>query len=140
MAGTYVIAVRFTAPSLNFILIAAYAPPHAAIEPVLDLIGSCVGRSGSARVVVAGDLNAKHFNWGGGVTDARGTAVMHVLNDPTSDPTFKTPYAESWTDVTLASSAMISRGHDWLVLEDLTLSEHRSGIEGAKGVLEGRWW
>ncbi|XP_037560809.1 uncharacterized protein LOC119439913 [Dermacentor silvarum] len=84
-------------------------------------------------VVVAGDLNAKHSNWGGGITDARGAAVMqlacqcdlHVLNDPTSDPTFATAYTESWIDVTLASSAMISRGHEWAVLEDLTLSDHR---------------
>ncbi|KAH7937636.1 hypothetical protein HPB49_013935 [Dermacentor silvarum] len=133
MTGSYVVAIRVTAPSLDFVLIAAYAPPHAAIEPILDLISDCFGRCDGAMVVVAGDLNAKHSNWGGGITDARGAAVMqlacqcdlHVLNDPTSDPTFETAYAESWIDVTLASSAMISRGHEWAVLEDLTLSDHR---------------
>ncbi|KAH7979548.1 hypothetical protein HPB49_009824 [Dermacentor silvarum] len=131
--GSYVVAIGVTAPSLDFVLIAAYAPPHATIEPILDQISDCIGRCDGAMVVVAGDLNAKDSNWGGVITDARGAAILqlacqcdlHVLNDLTSDPTFETAYAESWIDVTLASSAMISRGHDWAVLEDLTLPDHR---------------
>ncbi|KAH7978437.1 hypothetical protein HPB49_005514 [Dermacentor silvarum] len=79
-----------------------------------------------AGFILGGYLNAKHALWGSETGDLRGTQLvqfayandLHILNHSSSIPTFETPYARSWIDVTLA-------GYRWLISEEETPSDHR---------------
>ncbi|KAH7979096.1 hypothetical protein HPB49_008106 [Dermacentor silvarum] len=48
-----------------------------------------------------------------------------VAVSPASLPTFETPYARSWIDVTLASVSLASAGFTWQVSDRDNLSDHR---------------
>ncbi|KAL3251220.1 hypothetical protein MRX96_055207 [Rhipicephalus microplus] len=128
-----VVAVYCQARDFDFVLISAYAPPHRSMDPTLQAIEETLVKVRTPNVVVAGDFNAKHLVWGPNAGDERGARLLEfaaaneliVLNDPQSRPTYETPYAASWIDVTLASSTAAQSGFQWEVREDLTHSEHR---------------
>ncbi|KAH7970305.1 hypothetical protein HPB49_002457 [Dermacentor silvarum] len=83
--------------------------------------------------VLGGDFNAKHALWGPVVDDERGAQLvqflcgnnLHILNHSDSIPTFETPYARSWIDVTLASISLVRNGYQWFISQEDTLSDHR---------------
>ncbi|KAL3243053.1 hypothetical protein MRX96_020728 [Rhipicephalus microplus] len=101
--------------------------------PTLQAIEETLLKVRTPNVKVAGDFNAKHLVWGPNAGDERGARLLEfaaaneliVLNDPQSRPTYETPYAASWIDVTLASSTAVQSGFQWEVRQDLTHSEHR---------------
>ncbi|KAH7933808.1 hypothetical protein HPB49_017427 [Dermacentor silvarum] len=141
-----VVAVSCEGPGQSFILVATYAPPHRPLDPILDELAQCFSRFPSRAFILAGDFNAKHPLWGPAPSDARGVQLvqfacaneLRVLNSPDSPPTFDTPYASSWIDVSLASLSLTRAGFAWSVSDSDTLSDHRylefsfSGMPGVR--------
>ncbi|KAH7986374.1 hypothetical protein HPB49_025988 [Dermacentor silvarum] len=129
----HVVAVGCESAGQAFIVIATYAPPHRPIDPILDELNQCFSRYSSSNVILAGDFNAKHALWGPPPGDPRGVQLVQfacandlcILNSPDSPPTFETPYAHSWIDVTLASVPLTRNGYMWSVSDADTLSDHR---------------
>ncbi|KAH7986113.1 hypothetical protein HPB51_026711 [Rhipicephalus microplus] len=103
------------------------------MDPTLQAIEETLLKVRTSNVVVAGDFHAKHLVWGPNAGDERGARLLEfaaaneliVLNDPQSRPTYETPYAASWINVTLPSFTAVQSGFQWEVREDLTHSEHR---------------
>ncbi|KAH7985890.1 hypothetical protein HPB49_026232 [Dermacentor silvarum] len=141
-----VVAVSCEGPGQSFILVATYAPPHRPLDPILDELAQCFSRFPSRAFILAGDFNAKHPLWGPAPSDARVVQLvqfacaneLRVLNSPDSPPTFDTPYASSWIDVSLASLSLTRAGFAWSVSDSDTLSDHRylefsfSGMPGVR--------
>ncbi|XP_075530117.1 uncharacterized protein LOC142563448 [Dermacentor variabilis] len=129
-----VVAVRCSTRDREWMLVAAYAPPHVSIEPTLDEISDCLDGGKTPEVLVMGDFNAKHAMWGPRANDNRSSRLIEfaaahglvVLNDAASPPTYSTLYTDSWIDVTLATPALVRRGYRWCVSPDETFSEHRA--------------
>ncbi|KAL3243006.1 hypothetical protein MRX96_020685 [Rhipicephalus microplus] len=128
-----VVAIYCQAREFSFVLISTYAPPPRSMDPTLQAIEGTLLKVRTSNVVVAGDFHAKHLVWGPNAGDERGAHLLEfaaaneliLLNDPQSRPTYETPYAASWIDVTLASFTAVQSGFQWEVREDLTHSEHR---------------
>jgi hypothetical protein len=84
------------------------------------------------KVIIAGDLNAKHVDWGGKTTDARGKALLEwahaleliLLNDGKT-PTLIRSNGVSFIDLTFVSPCLVPRIQKWQVMEDETLSDHK---------------
>jgi len=92
-------------------------------------IAQVVDQINVAKVVVAGDMNAKSVVWGSTETDARGESILDdcaalgllLANDATQGPTFVGPMGESYVDVTLYKSVQVVA---WTVLKEESLSDH----------------
>ncbi|XP_072140755.1 uncharacterized protein [Dermacentor andersoni] len=67
-----VVAVRCTTARREWLLVAAYAPPHCSIEPTLDEISACLDSHKTPEILIMGDLNAKHAMWGPRANENRG--------------------------------------------------------------------
>jgi len=85
-------------------------------------------RQSTDDILLAGDFNAKHSDWGSQTNDRRGEALselVHALGLLTcntgNSPTFK---SGSIIDVTFASPAVAHRVSDWGVLDVESLSDH----------------
>ena len=89
------------------------------------------------RVLIGLDSNANSPMWGPAISGKcvghrRGKAVerfiaqhgLHVLNDPNQPSTFCGPRGNSWIDVTLCTSNMLTHVRSWVVREGWTSSEH----------------
>ncbi|KAH7964674.1 hypothetical protein HPB49_000143 [Dermacentor silvarum] len=117
-----VVAVSCEGPGQSFILVATYAPPHRPLDPILDELAQCFSR----------------FPVGFSLCSLPAPNELRVLNSPDSPPTFDTPYASSWIDVSLASISLTRAGFAWSVSDSDTLSDHRylefsfSGMPGVR--------
>jgi len=79
-------------------------------------------------ILLAGDFNAKHSDWGSSKYDPRGEALSEMIHalgllicNTGNDPTFKTGYI---IDVTFSSKGLADRICDWAVLDVEALSDH----------------
>ncbi|KAH6942908.1 hypothetical protein HPB50_011533 [Hyalomma asiaticum] len=132
MISKHVVGVYGQSRDSHFTIVSVYAPPHKPMDSTLRAVLEVVSRS--PYVIVAGDFNAKHRAWGPRAGDERGAQVMEVaaaagllvMNDPQSEPTYETPYAASWIDLTLATTSVLTSGYTWTVRSDVTHSEHKS--------------
>lgn len=85
-------------------------------------------RTATGEILLAGDFNAKHSDWGSRINDPRGEALsdmIHALGllvcNTGNAPTFKT---SSIIDVTFCSPGLAGRVSDWHVLDIESLSDH----------------
>lgn len=85
-------------------------------------------RTSTANILLAGDFNAKHSDWGSSKNDPRGEALSELIHalgllicNTGNDPTFKTG---SILDVTFSSKELADRISDWAVLDVESLSDH----------------
>lgn len=89
-------------------------------------------RYAGPNILITGDFNAKHSDWGSSTNDVKGqmlSNLMWSLDFQTcnvgSTNTFQAGSRGSVIDVTFASSALASRIHNWKVLDEITLSDHK---------------
>nr|XP_050038267.1 uncharacterized protein LOC126535431 [Dermacentor andersoni] len=128
-----VVAVHCEGAGVSFVVVPVYAPPHRPLGPILDELNQVFTQYPSSSFVLGGDFNAKHALWDPVSGDERGAQLvqfacgnnLHILNLPDSLPTFGTPYARPWIDVTLASVSLVGGGYRWSVSDEDTLSHHR---------------
>ena len=85
------------------------------------------------RYIVAGDFNARAFEWGMPETDTRGRMILElaartglVVVNEGNIPTFRRPgYRGTIPDVTFASENLMPSISGWRVVEDFTGSDHQ---------------
>lgn len=89
-------------------------------------------RASPVRVVVAGDLNAKHSAWSSPVSDGKGEALADVAQaldlavmNCGDVPTREREAQRSYIDVTMVSSGLQHRVAGWCVMDEETLSDYR---------------
>ncbi|KAE9530118.1 hypothetical protein AGLY_011580 [Aphis glycines] len=85
-------------------------------------------RTATGEILLAGDFNAKHSDWGSRTNDPRGESLsdmIHALGfivcNTGNAPTFKT---SSIIDVTFCSPGLAGRVSFWNVLDTESLSDH----------------
>ncbi|KAG8179220.1 hypothetical protein JTE90_004048 [Oedothorax gibbosus] len=129
-----VAAAAITAGSEVLTVISAYFSPALSLRVGLEELGTLLDGLDMSRVIIGGDFNAHHPNWGP-VRNThraldRGVSVLSfatsrallIWNDPNSSPTFRRGDWESWIDLTMSSSE-IAAPQTWKVAEN-PLSDH----------------
>ena len=120
----------------EIVIFSCYCSPNVGIsyfDKYIQNLGEEV-RKQRKPVIVAGDFNAKAFEWGSPVEDARGTTMMDwasgtdlaVLNRG-GRSTFVRNEQQSYIDVTLCTGRVAGKIKNWSVLEEEeTLGWHRA--------------
>lgn len=88
-------------------------------------------RSTQTEVLIAGDFNSHHFDWGSRSCNKRGEALSDLIHahglvicNTGNTPTFHNRNGSSIIDLTIASPALAARITDWEVLDTTSLSDH----------------
>lgn len=89
-------------------------------------------RSSKYRVVIGGDFNSKSPEWNSNQLDNKGTAVCEMIAslgltifNIGDKLTFRRGASGSIIDITFGATSFYNGNMNWLVLEDLTLSDHQ---------------
>lgn len=123
-------------------LVSIYLPPsrdangqEVRIDTHLDKLSEIV-RWCTGHLLICGDFNGHHINWGSIRSNQRGREIvdfvaandLHLLNDGSTLTFFvarNDQVQSSNIDLTLASTRLIPRVSNWRVIDDVTLSDHR---------------
>lgn len=89
-------------------------------------------RSSKYKVIIGGDFNSKSPEWNSNTLDKRGITVCDMVASlgltvfNTGDKlTFRRGTGGSIIDITFGTTSLYSGRMNWIVLEDLTLSDHQ---------------
>lgn len=100
------------------------------LKDFLQILEACV-RSKTGYVLIAGDMNAHHTNWGIQRNDKKGDALMDMVQvlglvvcNKSNKPTFQTRIYNSIPDITIASPELVIKLSDWHVSDNISLSDH----------------
>ncbi|XP_035231869.1 uncharacterized protein LOC118203695, partial [Stegodyphus dumicola] len=126
-------AVLLQASNFSLLLISQYASPAEDLETTIELAQSVLQRTKLSNVIIAGDYNAHHTNWGYSSTDTRGRQLEDFIsthnlilhNSIDSPPTFDRIFAVGWPDLTLSTVPIAQHVQDWKVEEADSLSDHK---------------
>ncbi|KAJ8967337.1 hypothetical protein NQ317_007982 [Molorchus minor] len=102
-----------------------YCSPNVSVEEWEDMWDDMSrDMRGRRDVLVAGDMNAKAYEWGSSVENERGRMMMEwaqsrnfVVQNEGDRPTFRRRGCESYLDVTMTSASLARRVREWKVLE-----------------------
>jgi len=108
-----------------------YLRPGATLQEfntALSDLEDAIRARGDAPVILAGDFNAWHVEWGSDSTNPRGCAISDlaaslglIIANTGTTPTFRRGAATSVIDITLFRGVAVS---DWTVSEAESLSDH----------------
>ncbi|KAH7641098.1 hypothetical protein HUG17_8567 [Dermatophagoides farinae] len=120
----------------DLIISSVYSNPNCDISDTLHKIDHLMSSSHRSNILIAGDFNSSNRYWYSNFNDIRGdsllaTIIQHNLvvinNCPT--PTFNTfrrnRHLTSHIDLTTTSSSLSSSVHNWNVVDNLEISDHR---------------
>lgn len=119
----------------NFTVYSTYISPNCSTreyEDFLDELSTSMRRNKHDRnLVIGGDFNAAHTNWGSNRDSAKGTALaewtasqdLHLLNTP--GITFSRRRHKSTLDLTFCSEDLLPKLANWSILSKMeSLSDH----------------
>ena len=125
------------APGFSFFIVYHFFQFRDDIEKHLSHLGKVLNALRGKKVLIGLDSNANspmcgRATCGKRIGDRRGEAVdqfipqhnLHVLNDPNQPSTFCGPRPNSWIDVTLCTSNMLTHVRSWVVREGWTSNDH----------------
>jgi len=111
-------------------LYSCYWFPNSTFKEYIDFLISLQSsiKSATTEVLIAGDFNAKHTDWGSPANDRRREALVDMINS-TGLITYNTGkkstfHKGSIINLTIASPALAQRVLNWKVLDDISLSDH----------------
>ncbi|KAE9545560.1 hypothetical protein AGLY_001103, partial [Aphis glycines] len=88
-------------------------------------------RGGRGEVIIAGDFNAHHTEWGCPKNNKRGEILSNMIHalgllicNKGKAPTFQRGFSTSIIDLTIASPGTADRMQNWSVLDENTLSDY----------------
>ena len=100
------------------------------VEKLKELYVFC--KRSNRQLIVGGDFNAHHRNWGSENNNLRGENIVNfiagtdlILLNNGSKPTFERANASTIIDLTLASQYFSTKIQDWKVLDEFTGSDHK---------------
>lgn len=126
--------VRLTAgDGIKDTILASVYLPHDAPTPTRELeqlVLHC--EMEKLHLVIGCDANSHHIMWGSMDTNNRGESLhefiicsnLEILNRGT-EPTFVTTRSQTVIDITLATSGISNKIHDWHVSTSVSMSDHR---------------
>lgn len=112
---------------------ACYWSPNTTYAEYEDFISRLENsaRTATGEVLIAGDFNAKHQDWGSAQNDAKGDALSEMIHaigyvacNVGKKPTFQRGASESIIDITFATPNLATRLQQWEVLDEGTESDH----------------
>ncbi|XP_033228888.1 uncharacterized protein LOC117180499 [Belonocnema kinseyi] len=116
-----------------FTIYSCYASPNKKVEELealLQQIANCIRTRGD-EAIVAGDFNAQSTQWGMKRTDGRGRIVTEwlaqndlIVKNKGENPTFVRKNYRSILDLTIATTQIGKKIHQWKVSEEESLSDH----------------
>lgn len=107
-----------------------YWSPNSTSKEYLDFLTSLHSsiKSATTEVLITGDFNAKHSEWGSPAYDKRGEALADLINSNgyiVCNKGRKITFNKgSIIDITIASPTLALRVRNWKVLDDESLSDH----------------
>lgn len=107
-----------------------YWSPNSTFKEYLDFLTSLHSsiKSATTEVLITGDFNAKHSDWGSPANDKRGEALVDLINSTglivCNEGRKSTFNKGSIIDITIASPTLAQRVRNWKVLDEETLSDH----------------
>lgn len=111
-----------------------YVSPNISIDDYRDYLERLEAsiRATSGEVILAGDFNAKHAEWGSVVNDLRGNELatlaaslnLNICNVGNT-PTFERGLSHSILDLTFATPHTAQKIVGWSVLDEETRSDHK---------------
>ncbi|XP_033222788.1 uncharacterized protein LOC117176644 [Belonocnema kinseyi] len=123
----------FYVATTSFTIYSCYASPNKKVEELealLQQIGNCI-RTRGEEAIVAGDFNAKSPQWGMKRTDGRGRIITEwlaqddlIVKNKGENPTFVRKNYGSILDLTIATTQIGKKIHQWKVSEEESLSDH----------------
>ncbi|GBM16752.1 hypothetical protein AVEN_9350-1 [Araneus ventricosus] len=127
-----IIAINLTVNNINFIFISVYCSPSEDIVPIFQQLESIIEIHQDSFISISGDFNAKRSAWSPTEQDERGKALLELVfrqdldieNDIYSDPTFDSVCGKSWIDLTLTKNINREVFKNWVVHQDVTVSDH----------------
>lgn len=117
----------------NLRLYSCYSPPSLSHQEFLTFLTRLEMniRSSHSDILITGDLNAHHPDWGSRASNKRGEALSDLINaqglvvcNIGKKPTFQNSNGSSIIDLTIASPATAAKISEWKVLDTLSLSDH----------------
>ncbi|KAF0748136.1 Reverse transcriptase domain-containing protein [Aphis craccivora] len=107
-----------------------YWSPNSTFKEYLDFIPSLHSsiKSATTEVLITGDFNAKHSNWGAPANEKRGEALVDLIKSTgfiVCNKRRKSTFNKgSIIDITIALPALAQRVRNWKILDDESLSDH----------------
>lgn len=102
--------------------------PNADLETfksIIDDLKTAVSKAGP-NTIITGDFNSKHRLWGSSKSNKRGQIIVEwaassllTIHNDGAKPTFRRNNQVSYIDLTLTSSGISGRTHEWTVRDDL---------------------
>lgn len=116
----------------DYLLINTYAPPSADFYEVINKLEYYFIKYSESKIIITGDLKAKHYIWGNDNTDNRGFILVKlinkyqvsILNHRNSSPTYLSTLGQSWIDLVLFKN-MSNTGINHYKLDEILLSDHK---------------
>ena len=116
----------------KIVVCSAYLPGDTKEMPnqLTALINYC--RTKNKHLIIGCDANAHHIIWGSTNINERGNILMELISESKLDilnkgstPTFVTSNRAEVLDLTLSSSFIAERIHNWRVTNEVSLSDHK---------------
>lgn len=114
-------------------LYSCYWSPNSTLQDYLDFLARLQVsiRSAKTQVLVTGDFNAHHIDWGSASCNKREEALSDLINslrlvvcNTGNTPTFRNHNGTSIIDVTIATPTLATKITEWKVLDTISLSDH----------------
>lgn len=133
LCDEHMICVEIITPKISIILANLYFQFREEIEPYLHRIQKVYNTYNNRPIIFMMDANAKSELWHSKITDNRGEALsdlleelqIEILNKPNNPHTFKNRAgAYSNIDITAISGNYWDMVKNWMVCDNLTISDH----------------
>jgi len=126
------IAVNLSIGKRKFVVCSVYVENESldVLNKMKDLVDFC--KKKNVQLILGGDFNAHHINWGSDNDNLRGEIVMDFIgtsglfiHNQGSRPTFTRTNCSTIIDLTLSSQFISHKIRNWNVLNEFTGSDHK---------------
>lgn len=124
-----------------------YWSPNSTLQDYLDFLARLQEsiKTAKTQVLVTGDFNAHHTDWGSKTCNKRGEALSDlisglglVVSNEGNTPTFRNQNGTSIIYITIATPTLATKIADWKVLDTISLSDHSYILYMISTVLPGK--
>ncbi|GBO42077.1 hypothetical protein AVEN_124525-1 [Araneus ventricosus] len=115
------VAIKVQSATGPITLISSYSSPYSNLGETLQEITDIITSLRGEKIIICADLNGHHNLWGYKNKNTRGETILDfilanslfLINKSGAPPTFHTPRAEGWPDLTLCTQELINTVDSW---------------------------
>ncbi|XP_067121818.1 uncharacterized protein [Centruroides vittatus] len=116
----------------KYVLVSVYCAITEELDKILNQLDVITRALPNKQIIIKGNLNAHSHLWGDPNNNNRADDILqfinskglHILNDPSSLPTFDALIKKSWVDITCCNNRALKEVSNWEVSEHVSLSDH----------------